>query len=161
MGLDASGAGLVIGAMTGAMMVTSPVGGHLSDRLGRRTPAMTGSVIAVVATVGLVMQAGSPSATGVAGLVALAGVGVGLAGASLQTTAVESSPDGMVGVGSGVFMTVRYTGGIAAAGLSAAVASSGAFGPGFTVLAAAAALSVVTAGALAARGHRPLARVPV
>lgn len=161
LGLSASGAGLVIGAMTGAMMVTSPVGGHLSDRLGRRAPVLVGSVIAVTATVGLAMEAGAPTAAGVAGLVALAGVGVGLAGASLQTTAVESSPEGMVGVGSGVFMTVRYTGGIAAAGLSAAVASSGAFPAGFTVLAVAAALSVLTAGALTARAHRATVRVPV
>ena len=38
LGLGPSGAGLLIGAMTGAMMVVSPIGGHLSDRFGRRTP---------------------------------------------------------------------------------------------------------------------------
>jgi hypothetical protein len=54
-----------------------------------------------------------------------------------------------VGVASGVFMTARYTGGIAAAGLAAAVASSGGFRTGFVVLAVAAALSVATAFALA------------
>ena len=117
LGLGPSGAGLLIGAMTGAMMVASPIGGHLSDRLGRRTPVLIGSAIAVVATVGLVLIAGDPGIAGTAALVALAGVGVGLAGASLQTTAVESAPAAMVGVASGVFMTVRYTGGIAAAGL--------------------------------------------
>ena len=151
LGLGPSGAGLLIGAMTGAMMVASPIGGHLSDRLGRRTPVLIGSAIAVVATVGLVMIAGDPGIAGTAALVALAGVGVGLAGASLQTTAVESAPAAMVGVASGVFMTVRYTGGIAAAGLAAAVASSGAFQTGFAVLAGAAAVSILTAGALSAR----------
>ena len=60
--------------------------------------------------------------------------------------------EGVVGVASGVFMTVRYTGGIAAAGLAAAVASSGAFRTGFVVLAVAAVLSVVSAGALARTG---------
>ena len=150
--LGPSGAGLLIGAMTGAMMVVSPVGGHLSDRLGRRTPVVIGAAIAVVATVGLVLIAGAPGVGGTAAFVALAGIGVGLAGASLQTTAVESAPAGMVGVASGVFMTVRYTGGIAAAGLAAAVASSGAFRTGFVVLAAAAVLSVVSAGALATTG---------
>ena len=151
LGLSASGAGLLIGAMTGAMMVTSPIGGHLSDRLGRRAPVLAGSVVALVAMIGLVMIADSPKVAGVAAFVALAGLGVGLAGASLQTTAVESSPVEMVGVASGVFMTVRYTGGIAAAGLVAAVASSGAFQTGFEVLAAAAALSMLSAGALS--GH--------
>lgn len=152
--LGPSGAGLLIGAMTGAMMMVSPVGGYLSDRLGRRTPVVIGAAIAVVATVGLVLIAGAPGVGGTAVFVALAGIGVGLAGASLQTTAVESAPAGMVGVASGVFMTVRYTGGIAAAGLAAAVASSGAFRTGFVVLAVAAVLSVGSAGALATRAPR-------
>ena len=46
-------------------------------------------------------------------------------------------------------MTLRYTGGIAAAGLASSVASSGDFMTGFVVLAAAAGASIVTAGALA------------
>ncbi len=147
--LGPSGAGLLIGAMTGAMMVVSPVGGYLSDRLGRRAPVVIGAVSAIVGTIGLVLIADAPGVGGTAVLVALAGVGVGLAGASLQTTAVESAPAGMVGVASGVFMTVRYTGGIAASGLAAAVAASGAFRTGFVVLAVAALLSVGSAGALA------------
>lgn len=155
LGLGPSGAGLVIGAMTGAMMVVSPAGGYLSDRYGRRTPALAGSVAAALATMGLVLDAGSPGVTSTAALVALAGIGVGLAGASLQTTAVESAPDEMVGVAAGVFMTVRYTGGIAAAGLAATVAASGAFGSGFTVLAAAAVLSMFTASALFPAARRP------
>jgi MFS family permease len=148
LGLGPSGAGVVIGAMTGAMMVFSPVGGHLSDRVSRRAPVLAGSAIAIAATAGLVVSAGSPSTGALVALVALAGVGVGLAGASLQTTAVESSPREMVGVASGVFMTARYTGGIAASGIAAAVASSQAFRSGFVVLAAAAVASVATALAL-------------
>ena len=147
--LGPSGAGVVIGAMTGAMMICSPLGGQLSDRLSRRAPVLAGSVIAIAATVGLVMVTGGPTAGAIAALVALAGVGVGLAGASLQTTAVETAPRGLVGVASGVFMTSRYTGGIAAAGIAAAVASSDAFRAGFAVLAAAAAVSVASAFALA------------
>ena len=163
--LGPSGAGLLIGAMTVGMLVVSPVGGHLSDGLGRRAPVLMGGALAVAATAGLVAAAGSPTTAGTAMLVALAGVGVGLAGASLQTTAAEAAPPGMVGVASGVFMTARYTGGIAAAGLAAAVASSGAFRPGFAVLLAAAALSLATAWALpAAAGRRrrdaPLGRTP-
>jgi MFS family permease len=152
--LGPSGAGLLVGAMTGAMMLSSPVGGQMSDRLGRRVPVAIGAVIAVGATVGLVLVARSPGLGATAAFVAMAGAGIGLAGASLQTTAVESAPAGMVGVASGVFMTVRYTGGIAAAGLAAAVASSGAFATGFAVLAAAAALSLLSASALAAAPRR-------
>lgn len=165
--LGPSGAGLLIGAMTVGMLVVSPVGGHLSDGLGRRAPVLMGGALAVGATAGLVAASASPTTPGTAVLVALAGLGVGLAGASLQTTAAEAAPSGMVGVASGVFMTARYTGGIAAAGLAAAVASSGAFRSGFVVLLAAAALSLVTAAALpsrvAGRGRRGvrLRRSPV
>ena len=148
LGLGPSGAGLMIGAMTAAMMVVSPIGGHLSDLLGRGVPAVAGSTVAVLATAGLVLDAGSPGVAATVALVAVAGVGVGLAGASLQTAAIESAPVGMVGVAAGVFMTVRYTGGIAATGLAAAVASSAAFGTGFTVLTAAAIASMLTAAAL-------------
>lgn len=152
--LGPSGAGLLIGAMTSAMMVVSPVGGHMGDLMGRRAPALIGGGIAVAATALLVLISGSPGAAWIAVSVALAGVGVGFAGASLQTTAVESAPAGMVGVASGVFMTVRYTGAIAAAGLAAAVAGSDAFTAGFAVLTIAAALSLATATALAARPGR-------
>ena len=158
LGLGPSGAGLLIGAMTASMMVVSPVGGHLSDRLGRRAPVLMGGVIAVGATAGLVATAGDPGTAATAALVALAGLGVGVAGASLQTTAVETAPRGMVGVASGVFSTARYTGGIAAAGVAAAVASSDAFRTGFAVLLGAAALSLVSGAALA--GRHPGRRAP-
>ena len=161
LGLGPSGAGLLIGAMTGAMMVVSPIGGHLSDRLGRRAPVLIGGAIAAAATVGLVLVTRSAEVASTAAFVGLAGVGVGFAGASLQTTAVESAPGGMVGVASGVFMTVRYTGAIAAAGLAAAVAGSDAFTTGFVVLAVAAALSIVTAGALATQPAHAEAAAPV
>jgi MFS family permease len=158
LGLGPSGAGLLIGAMTASMMVVSPVGGHLSDRRGRRAPVLVGTVLAVAATAGLVAIAGDPGTGAVAALVALAGLGVGLAGASLQTTAVETAPRHMVGVASGVFSTARYTGGIAAAGVAAAVSSSGGFRTGFAVLLGAAALSLVSAAALTGRSG---GRVPV
>ena len=152
LGLGPSGAGLLIGAMTASMMVFSPVGGHLSDRFGRRPPVLAGSAVAAAAMAGLVAIAGSPGTAATAALVALAGIGVGLAAASLQTTAVEVAPVDMVGVASGVFMTSRYTGGIAAAGLAAAVASSGAFRTGFAVLLGAALLSACERVAADAQG---------
>lgn len=153
LGVGASGAGLMVGAMTGAMMVTSPVGGHLSDLLGRGVPAVAGSVVAVVATAGLVLDSPSPGVAATVGLIALAGAGVGLAGAALQTAAIESAPERMVGVAAGVFMTVRYLGAIAATGLAAVVAASADFDRGFTVLAAAALLSIVGAAALLPPGR--------
>jgi hypothetical protein len=115
---------------------------------------LVGGAIAVAATAGLVAIAGDPGTGAVAALIALGGLGVGLAGASLQTTAVETAPRGMVGVATGVFSTSRYTGGIAAAGVAAAVSSSGAFRTGFAVLLGAAALSLVSGAALTGRAAR-------
>ncbi|MGD9570760.1 MAG: MFS transporter [Thermoleophilia bacterium] len=151
--LGPSGAGLLIGAMTGGMMVVSPIGGHLGDVLGRRAPVLMGAALAVLATAGLVVVAGDPGVGAVAVLVGVAGVGVGLAGASLQTTAAESVPRDMVGVANGVFMTSRYTGGIAATGVAGAVAASGAYRTGFVVLLVAAVASLATAAALSTRGR--------
>jgi MFS family permease len=151
LGLGEGAAGLLLGAMTAAMMVAAPIGGILSDRAGRRRPAVAGSAIATAAIALLTIVVSSPGTAQVAALIAVAGLGVGLAGASLQATAVEAVPSGSVALAGGVFMTIRYTGAIAAAGLAAAVADGDAFVAGMVVLAAAAAVSILTATGLQAR----------
>ncbi|WP_217915150.1 MFS transporter [Miltoncostaea marina] len=160
LGLGEGAAGLLVGGMTAAMMLGSPVGGELSDRLGRRAPALAGSVLAAVATLLLALASGRPSTAAVAALLVVAGVGFGLAGASLQTTALEAVPEGSVAMAGGLFMTMRYTGGIAATGVAAAVGAGDAFGAGLAVLAVAAALSLATASGLPAGVARAPAAVP-
>jgi DHA2 family methylenomycin A resistance protein-like MFS transporter len=151
LGLGEGQAGLLVGTMTAAMMVAAPIGGHLADRFGRRVPALAGSLFVAVATGLLAMVVTAPAVAPVAGLIGLVGLGVGLAGASLQTTAVEAVPAGAVALAGGVFMTMRYTGGIAAAGLAAAVADGDAFAAGAAVVAVAAALSLISAAGLPGR----------
>lgn len=151
LGLGEGAAGLLVGSMTVAMMVSAPVGGYLADRFGRRVPAVAGSVLAAVATGAMAVIIDAPGTAAVAALLALAGLGVGLAGAALQTTAVEAVPADAVALAGGVFMTMRYTGGIAAAGLAAAVADGDAFVAGMAVVAAAAALSLLTSAGLPGR----------
>jgi MFS family permease len=149
--LSERGQGLLLGAMTGAMAVVAPLGGELSDRLGRRLPAVLGSLLALGAVAVLLAIVDDPALWAVATLLAVAGLGVGLAAASLQISALESAPERMVALAGGVFMTARYTGGIGAAGLMAAVAPSGRFASGLAVLCAAAALAAVTSMGLRAR----------
>jgi hypothetical protein len=85
---------------------------------------------------------------------AVVGLGVGVAGASLQTTAVEAAPHRLAGAAAGLFMTARYAGGIAAAGLTAGAVDSGAFRAAVAALLGAALLSLVSANGLAgARRH--------
>jgi DHA2 family methylenomycin A resistance protein-like MFS transporter len=133
------------------MAVVAPLGGELSDRLGRRLPAVLGSLLALGAVAVLLAIVDDPALWAVATLLAVAGLGVGLAAASLQISALESAPERMVALAGGVFMTARYTGGIGAAGLMAAVAPSGRFASGLAVLCAAAALAAVTSMGLRAR----------
>ena len=91
----------------------------------------------------------------------MAGIGFGLAGASLQTTALEAVPEGSVAMAGGLFMTMRYTGGIAATGVAAAVGAGDVFGAGLAALAVAAALSLATsAGLSAGPAHAPAAVRP-
>jgi len=160
LGLGEAAAGLLVGAMTVAMMVSAPVGGSLADRWGRRAPGLAGSVLVVVATAGLVTVVDDPSTAAVAVLLAVAGLGVGLAGAALQATAVEAVPPDAVALAGGVFMTMRYTGGIAAAGLAAAVADGDAFVAGAAVLVVAAVLSLGTSAGLPGRSRAPVGTAP-
>ena len=152
LGLGPSGAGLLIGAMTGAMMVVSPVGGHLSDRLGRRTPVLIGSAIAVVATVGLVLIAGAP---GVAGHGRVRGPRRDRSGSRRRITAdhrrrVGAGRDGRRRerrVHDGALHRGHRRGGPGGGGRLV-----GRIPTGFVVLAVAAVLSMVSAGALATTG---------
>ncbi len=151
--LSASGAGAVVAALSLAMMAGSPAGGTLSDRRGRRFPALVGSVAIAAGLAALLAIVGAPSTASVAAGLAVVGLGVGVAGASLQATAVEAAPHRLAGAAAGLFMTSRYAGGIAAAGLTAGAADSGAFRPAVAALLGAALLSLVSASGLAGAGR--------
>lgn len=153
--LSTAGAGAVLAALSLAMMAASAAGGTLSDRRGRRFPVLIGSVAIAAGEAALLAIAGAPSTVSIAAGLAVVGLGVGVAGASLQATAVETVPAPLAGAAAGLFMTARYAGGIAAAGLTAGAADSGAFRAALAALLAAALLSLLTASGLAARarGH--------
>jgi EmrB/QacA subfamily drug resistance transporter len=152
--LSAAGAGAVLAALSLAMMAASPAGGTLSDRRGRRFPVLIGSIAIAAGEAVLLAIAGAPSTASIAAGLAVVGLGVGVAGASLQATAVEAVPPPLAGAAAGLFMTARYAGGIAAAGLTAGAADSGAFRAALAALLAAALLSLVSASGLAAGARR-------
>jgi MFS family permease len=141
----------MVAAVAVAMTVMAPVGGHLSDRMGRRAPALAGSVVVLIGLLPLVALTGDLGVAETALLLVVVGSGIGVTGAPVQTTALWAAPRDRVAVAGGVFMTARYTGGIAASGLAAAVTAGPEFATGFAVLAVAAACSVVTAGWLTGR----------
>ena len=142
-------AGLVLAVMSLGMLVFSPVGGRLADRVGRRRPTVAGLGLLVVGFIPLVYGGGAITTRALLVGLALIGVGVGLSSAGLQAAAVEAVEPEDAGVASGIFSTSRYLGSIvgsgALAGFIGPAGSGAAGGAGVFLLAGGAAfLSVLT-----------------
>ena len=157
--------GLVLTGLSAGMAVLAPVSGRLADRYGRRLPAVAGLC---VMTAGSLLLAFSGADIGLAALVVallVSGIGLGLAGTGMQTSAVESVPGSQAGAGSGMASTSRYFGSILGSAILAGLVggagpSSGGFGRLFVVIATASALAAVAALALRAwpaRRDEPIA----
>jgi DHA2 family methylenomycin A resistance protein-like MFS transporter len=150
-GWGARDVGLLLAGMSLLMLVFGPVGGWLSDRLGRRTPALAGTLIAMAGAAPLV--AISTSWTWFAYLVPLmvVGCGIGLAGAPVQAAAMQAARTGEAGQAAGMFSTMRYLGSILGAAGMAAILGGAADEAAFRVLFA---CLVLAAGAAAAASSR-------
>jgi EmrB/QacA subfamily drug resistance transporter len=145
--------GLVLSAMSLPMALLSPIGGRLSELAGHRAAAVAGLGLLAVGLVPLAV-----AGTDVAGAVlivalAVAGAGIGLSNAALQTAGIEALEPRDAGIAAGIFSTGRYLGGIGAASLVAALAD-GSFGLLFGIEAVAALLSMLLAIALPGRVAR-------
>lgn len=146
--------GMTLAALSVPMVALSPVGGRMSDRLGRRTTATAGLVLLGGAMLALAVAGRGVSVPLLVGSLICAGAGLGLSNPPLQVAGLEALDSRDAGVGSGLFATGRYLGGIAAASLVAASVTGEGGGDYVTlfILAAAAAwLSAVLATALPGR----------
>ena len=95
-----------------AMVVTSLGAGRLTERLGPRTLAVTGSLVCVVGLV--VLRVVALSSAGQVRLpLALLGVGLGLCGPAAQTASLSAIASARSGMAAGVGSTMRYLGGVA------------------------------------------------
>jgi EmrB/QacA subfamily drug resistance transporter len=104
--------GGVLVTYSGVMSALSPVGGLVSDRLGRAVPVIGGSVL-LLAGAGLLLQADAgTSLLGLIALLAIGAAGVGLQMGAEQSAALESAPVEMSGVAGGLWATGRYLGAI-------------------------------------------------
>ena len=147
--------GVVLLGISALGAVAAPIGGRLSDRIGRRGPALAGSVAALIGLALLWQVAGSASLIVLGGLLALVGAGMGLAGSPRQAAALETVEASRVGMAAGTYYTGRYLGGVvgasvAGAVLGGAVTASGVT-LGFGLLTAAAVALVVASAGLAGR----------
>lgn len=156
-GRPAAEIGSMLGIMAAAMVVASPIGGRLADRLGRRWPTVLGLAALTVGAlvIGLAALAGLDAIWAVIVGLAILGGGLGLATPGMQASALESIERRSAGAAAGAYSTSRYLGSIVGSALLAGLASvvpissadspDGSVAPIFVVVVAAAGLSTLLA----------------
>ncbi|MBF6599798.1 MAG: MFS transporter [Dehalococcoidia bacterium] len=141
--------GLLLGAMSVLVALASPLGGRLSDVLGRRPLMLAGAAVALAGSLALLasLRTDTPAPL-LAACLGVLGVGLGLGTGPAISAALEAAPVAAAGAASGTSSMMRYTGSIVGAGLLAGVLSNGGGAAGeiitFRVVTVAV---VVTAGA--------------
>jgi EmrB/QacA subfamily drug resistance transporter len=147
MGGGSAASGPLLAAMSAAFAVASPVGGRLSDRSGRRGPALAGGLVVIIAAAGLLaVVTRETSPTLLAGALALLGLGLGLGSGPAIAAATEAAPREEAGAAAGVNSMMRYVGGIAGVGLLSTVFdASGGTPPGVALFGAVFAVLFVVA----------------
>ncbi len=111
--------GLILIALSAAAIVVTPIGGRLSDRLGRRILTVAGHLAMAAGALPIALSGADVSIPILIVGLALVGVGLGLSGASIQATAVESTSAEHAGSASGTLSTSRYLGSISGAAVLA------------------------------------------
>lgn len=111
-GWGEAGVGLALTTLFASNIALAPLGGWLADRWGRRWPTVAGMLCLGLGLLPLALAGGQVALSVLLGGLAVAGVGVGLSSAGLQSSAVESVAAKDAGVASGVFSTSRYLGSI-------------------------------------------------
>jgi EmrB/QacA subfamily drug resistance transporter len=153
---EASGVALLGISALGA--IAAPIGGRLSDRVGRRMPVILGTIAMTVGLAILWRVAGGTSTFVLAMLLSVVGFGMGLAGSPRQLAALETVTPDRVGMAAGTFYTGRYLGGVLGASLAGLVlggtVTSDGVSLGFGVLTIVGVVLVVSSFGLA--GRRPL-----
>jgi EmrB/QacA subfamily drug resistance transporter len=117
-GASVSQAGLFLVPTTLALLITSPIGGRLSNAVGSKVPLVLGSILTTIAF-GVLATAGSRWEIYVAAT--LVGAGVGFAFASMANLIVEAVPREQTGVATGINTIVRTIGGAIGAEIAASV----------------------------------------
>jgi EmrB/QacA subfamily drug resistance transporter len=144
--------GALLGAVSVPVALLSPLGGRLSDSLGRRPLVVAGSLFLIAATVALVagIAPGSPFAFLMVCL-AMMGIGLGISVGPAGAAAIESAPIEMAGAAAGTNSMMRYVGSIIGVGILGAVLSADGEAPGIGLFQATfAVLLAMSVAALAA-----------
>lgn len=115
-GDGAETAGLIMMPITVLAVVTTPIAARLVDRHGSQLVLSAGAVVLVAGALSLLAVRPGLADAGIAGLLAITGIGVGCTNLALQTAMYDAAPAAEMGAASGLFQTARYIGTMIAAG---------------------------------------------
>jgi MFS family permease len=124
MGYTAGQAGAIMTAFPLTVLVVAPISGALSDRIGQRGLAFTGSLLCTLAAISLSSVERHASPLDVAWRLSLFGMGTGMFQSPITSAVMGSVPKFRLGIAAGVLSTTRNIGmvlGIAAGGAVLAV----------------------------------------
>ncbi len=104
--------GIVLAALWAPTVVCAPLGGYLADQWGRRWPVSIGLTLVTAGLFALTRIGAAIALPVLVGGLVVAGIGLGLSQAGMQTAAVETVSPREAGVAAGLFSTSRYIGSI-------------------------------------------------
>ncbi len=116
-GLPGDEVGLVMLAVAGSGVVTTPLAARLIERFGVRPVLIIGATFLTAGALSLQLITTELSNTATAAVLAVTGVSVGFTNLGLQTALYDVVPSGTVGAAAGLFQTSRYLGTILSASL--------------------------------------------
>jgi MFS family permease len=141
-------AGLFLVPATLGMLVAGPISGRLSSTVGSKVPLLIGSLVSAAGF--LILAVAHDSHWQIYLAMAVMGIGIGFAFASMANLIVEAVPADQTGVATGMNTIVRTIGGaigttVAAEIVAATVVNGEATERGFTIAFAASAVALVVA----------------
>ncbi|HEY3476972.1 MAG TPA: MFS transporter [Anaerolineales bacterium] len=113
--------GLILAAMSGTIAVFTPIGGRLSDRIGRRKPSIAGIALLLIGVVPLAVLGEKINIPLIIACLWLMGTGLGLSSVSLQTSVLGSVKLQQAGLVTGISSTSRYVGSIVGSSMLAQI----------------------------------------
>jgi len=123
--------GSLLGALSIPVALLAPIGGRVSDEVGRRPPIIAGSVLVTMGATALLFGISRDVPyVYLAGVLALLGVGLGLSTGPASAAAIESTPAEMAGAASGTNSMMRYVGSIIGAGVLGSILNTNDAAPG-------------------------------
>lgn len=114
-GLSAEEAGLVMLAVAGSGLVTTPLAALLVERIGVRPVLLTGAGFLTAGSFALLLITAELSNGAIAAVLAVVGVSVGFNNLALQTAMYDAASADTIGAAAGLFQTSRYVGTILSA----------------------------------------------